>query len=193
MIASPRSPKMTAEDYLEWELHQEIRHEFVNGQVFAMTGGTIPHNDIALNLYATLRPHLRAKGCRANVADVKVQVTPTLYYYPDLVVSCDQRDLTARQLIQYPILVIEVLCPGTESKDRGEKFMGYRTIPTLQEYVLVDSQAISVERYQRGEGRLWLYYPYTVADMIELDSIQFACAIDALYEGVDFNVLPEGI
>ncbi|MGB7416744.1 MAG: Uma2 family endonuclease, partial [Thermosynechococcaceae cyanobacterium] len=80
---------MSIEAYLEWEPRQELRYEFVNGEVFAMTGGTLPHNDIAINLLTALRPHVRKQGCRINIADVKVNVTPTIYRYPDLVVSCD--------------------------------------------------------------------------------------------------------
>jgi Uma2 family endonuclease len=89
MIANPYSATlMTAEAYLEWEQHQEIRHEYEQGEVIAMTGGTIPHNDIALNLYRTVYPHIRTRGCRANVADVKVQAnSQSAYYYPDVVVS----------------------------------------------------------------------------------------------------------
>lgn len=98
MIAIPEPQKMSIDQYLEWEPLQESRYEYVNGKVFAMTGGTIPHNDIALNLYRALYPHLRARGCRINVADVKVQVsTQSPYYYPDVVVSCDARDLNARK------------------------------------------------------------------------------------------------
>ncbi|MGI8500345.1 MAG: Uma2 family endonuclease [Hassallia sp.] len=186
MIAIPQQPqKMTIEEYLEWEPHQDLRYEYVNGELFAMTGGTIPHNDIALNLYRTLYPHLRSRGCRANVSDVKVQVSPkSPYYYPDVIVSCDPQDLNARKFIQNPKLIAEVLSPGTSGKDRGEKLTSYLTIPTLQEYILIDSEKISVERYCRGEGRMWLYYPYTAYDIITLSSIEFEFPIELLYEGV---------
>ncbi|MBD2775318.1 Uma2 family endonuclease [Iningainema tapete] len=188
MIANPQFRKMTVEEYLDWEPQQDCRYEYVNGEVFAMTGGTIPHNDIALNLYRTLYPHLRSQGCRINVADVKVQLsTNSPYYYPDVIVSCDRRDLNARKFIQYPKLIVEVLSPSTEAKDRGEKFSFYRTIPTLQEYILIESEKISVEYYRRGEGRMWLYYPYTAGDTITIESIEFTCAIDLLYEGVTFE------
>ncbi|MGB7441571.1 MAG: Uma2 family endonuclease [Coleofasciculaceae cyanobacterium] len=186
MVATPQQwPKMTIEEYLEWESKQEIRYEYVYGEVFAMTGGTIPHNDIALNLYTALRPHLHSRGCRANVSDVKVQVSPnSIYYYPDLIVSCDPQDLNARKFIQKPKLIVEVLSPGTSAKDRGEKFTYYLAIPSLQEYILIDSEKISVERYSRGEGRMWLYYPYQANDTITLSSIEFELPIELLYEGV---------
>jgi Uma2 family endonuclease len=189
MIAIFQQPqKMTIEEYLEWEPQQDVRYEYVNGEVFAMTGGTIPHNDIALNLYTALRPHVRSRGCRANVSDVKVQVSPkSPYYYPDVIVSCDPQDLNARNFIQSPKLIAEVLSPGTSAKDRGEKFTYYLTIPTLQEYILIDSEKISVERYCRGEGRMWLYYPYMAGDIISLSSIEFNCPIELLYESVVFE------
>jgi Uma2 family endonuclease len=155
-----------------------------------MTGGTIPHNDIALNLYSVLRPHLRAKGCRINVADVKVRVNPaSVYFYPDLVVSCDPQDVSAREAIESPMVIVEVLSPSTAAKDRSEKFACYRSIPSLQEYVLIEADRIGVECYRRGEGRMWLYYPYIAGDTIELESIEFSCPIELLYEDVTFENL----
>ncbi|MFB2982204.1 Uma2 family endonuclease [Microseira sp. BLCC-F43] len=183
MIATPETPqKMTVDEYLEWEARQEIRHEYVNGEIFAMTGGSIPHNDITLNLYRALRHHLRPRGYRINVSDVKLQLSSSsAYFYPDVIVSCDPQDLNSRKFIQYPKLIVEVLSPSTEAKDRGKKFTYCRTIPTLQEYVLIESEKIAVDCYRRGEGKMWLYYPYTAGDIISLDSIEL------LYEGVIFE------
>ena len=153
-----------------------------------MTGSTIPHNDIALKLYRAVYPHLRSRGCRVNVSDVKVQVSSqSQYYYLDGIISCDPRDINAHKFIQFPKLIVEVLSPGTSAKDRGEKFAYYLKIPTLQEYVLIDSEKIYVERYSRGEGRMWLYYPYTNGDIITLSSIEFECSIELLYESVIFG------
>lgn len=188
MVATPHPERMTIAEYLDWEPLQELRYEYVHGTVIAMTGGTIPHNDIALNLYRVLYPQVQAKGCRINVADVKVEVSSTSpYYYPDVIVTCDPRDLTARKLLRYPKLIVEVLSPGTEAKDRGEKFAHYRSSPTLQEYILVESEKISVECYRRGEGRLWLYYPYTTDDIITLESMGCSFPIAILYENVSFE------
>ena len=186
MFATPHTPQnMTVEKYLEWEPTQELRYEYDNGEVLAMTGGTIPHNDIALNFYTVLRPHLRSRGCRINVSDVKLQVSSnSSYYYPDVIVSCDPQDLNARKFIQNPKIIVEVLSPGTSARDRGEKFTNYLKIPSLQEYLLIDSEKISVERYCRGEGRMWLYYPYTKGDIVTLSSIEFEFPISLLYEGV---------
>ncbi|UBF28078.1 Uma2 family endonuclease [Kovacikia minuta CCNUW1] len=169
MIADSKHPRFTVEQYLEWESHQEIRHEYIDGETYAITGGTIPHNLIALNLYTLLRPHLRQKGCRAFVADVKVPISSKgPYYYPDIIVSCDERDRAAIKLIQYPTLIVEVLAPGTENYDRGGKFAQYRKLSTLQEYVLIESEQVSVECYRRGEKQRWIYEPFTTGDTITL-------------------------
>ncbi|NET74166.1 MAG: Uma2 family endonuclease, partial [Sphaerospermopsis sp. SIO1G2] len=152
------------------------------------TGGTIPHNDIALNLYTALRPHLHPQGCRVNISDVKVQVNPnSVYFYPDLVVSCHSEDIKARKLIQHPKLIVEVLSPSTTSRDKGEKFRHYLKMPSLQEYILIDPDRMYVDRYCRGEGRMWLYYPYSTGDIITLSSIEFEIPIELLYEGIELE------
>jgi Uma2 family endonuclease len=189
MIANLQdSQKMTAEEYLKWEATQEMRHEYVDGDIVAMTGGSIPHNDIALNLYTSLRPHLRQRGCRVNVSDVKVQANQnSRYFYPDLVITCDPEDLKSRQFIQNPKVIVEVLSPSTASYDCTKKLKYYRQIPSLQEYVLIDSESMSVEVYQRGEGKMWHYYEYTNGDVIALQSIEFEFSIELLYEGISFD------
>jgi Uma2 family endonuclease len=189
MISRVPSSKMTAVEYLEWENEQELRYEYINGEVFAMTGGTIPHNDIAINLLTALLPSVRASGCRINMADVKLCLSESSdYYYPDLMVSCHPQDLNARKFIQFPKLIVEVLSPGTADKDRTDKFTDYQRIPTLQEYLLISSEKISVECYRRGEGRMWLYYPYSVGDAIELVSLNLSIAIEQLYTGINFEI-----
>jgi Uma2 family endonuclease len=186
MIATPQPVPMSAEAYLVWEPQQELRYEFNNGQVYAMTGGTVPHNDLAINILSLLLPQVRAQGCRINMADVKLQVDASQYYYPDLMVSCDARDLHAHKFIQYPKLIVEVLSPGTAGRDRGDKFRDYQRIPTLQEYLLVNSEKMGAECYRRGEGRMWLYYPYNGGDLITLESLGCHFTMEQLYQGVAF-------
>ena len=111
MIAVPTPKSMSVEAYLVWEPEQERRYEYVNGQVFAMTEGTLTHNDIAVSLLTALRPSLRKQGYRINIADVKVSITPTIYRYPDLVITCDEHDKNALNAISHPHLMIEVLSP----------------------------------------------------------------------------------
>ncbi len=189
MISGARIPKMTAAQYLVWESQQELRYEYINGEIVAMTGGTIAHNDIAINLLTILLPKVRASGCRINMADVKLCVNEAgLYYYPDLMVSCHPQDSNARKFIQFPKLIVEVLSPGTADKDRTDKFTDYQSISTLQEYLLISSEKISVECYRRGEGRMWLYYPYTSGDSIDLESLGIRVAIEQLYTGINFDM-----
>ncbi len=189
MIAQPKNyQRMTAEEYLEWEVKQEFRHEYVDGKILAMTGGSLPHNDIAINFCIALKSHVRQRGCRVNMSDAKVKdVKNNRYFYPDLVISCNADDLKARDFIQHPSVIIEVLSPSTRGYDRDEKFKYYRQIDSLQEYVLVDSESNSVEIYQRGEGRMWLYSAYTEGEDFTLSSIEFNCSLDVLYEGVNFE------
>ncbi|MBR8831823.1 MAG: hypothetical protein N5P05_002314 [Chroococcopsis gigantea SAG 12.99] len=131
-------PSLTPEDYLAWEERQIDKYEFIDGQILAMTGGTLSHNDIAFNIASLLRVALRPQGGKVQIADAKVQVGEKgPYFYPDVVVSCDERDKKAVRFLNYPCLIVEVLSPGTEAYDRGDKFKFYRQIRTLREYVLV--------------------------------------------------------
>lgn len=195
MIANLQNQLIAPEAYLEWEAQQILRYEYLNGMAYAMTGGTVPHNDIALNLYRALYPHLRSRGCRVNVADVKVQVSKNgPYFYPDVVVSCNEGDRHALKLIQSPCLIIEILSPGTAGFDRGDKFRAYRRLTTLQEYVLIDSEIRSVDCYRRNEQGKWeltAYPPDEDPDNgsdpdVHFTSIDFRCLLSLIYEDIDF-------
>lgn len=195
MIANPNLPRMTAQEFLEWEEQQQVRHEYINGEVIAMTGGTIPHNQVAVNLAALLKPHLRGRGCKVLSSDAKVGISENgPFYYADVSVTCDERDRLARQYIQYPCLVAEVLSPRTEAFDRGEKFRQYRRIETLREYLLIDPERISVECYRLNERGNWELFHYFVdrADAenqmreVYLASVDLAFPFLLLYEDVEF-------
>lgn len=190
MIAKPQYfPKMTGEEYLAWEEQQEYRHEYIDGEIIAMTGGTLGHGTAYLNFYRALYPHLSQRGCQAYVADIKVQAKKnSRYFYPDLVVTCNPSDLKSRNLIQFPCVIVEVLSPSTETYDRTKKLKYYRQIDSLQEYVLVNPEEISVEIYRRGEGKLWNYYEYGRGEVIRLESLDFQCPIEVLYEQISLNL-----
>ncbi len=176
---------MTPDAYLEWEAQQDIRHEYVNGEVYAMIGGTLSHNDIALNLYSSLRSHVRAKGCRMNAIDAKIRIAePGPFFYPDLLISCDPTDKAALKFVQFPCLIAEVLSPSTESYDRGEKFAQYRHLSSLQDYVLISSVRPSIEVFHLNERCKWELTPYVDGDVIQFTSIDFECPIELLYEDV---------
>jgi Uma2 family endonuclease len=189
MVALSSEPlrPMSPQEFLDWEETQDLRYEYVDGQIIAMTGGTIPHNDLALNLFLLLAPHVRSRGCRINVSDVKVKLKRR-FRYPDLVVTCDDRDKNATKLFQYPKVIVEVLSPKTESTDRGAKLQEYQSISTVQEYVLISSNRPLIEVYRRGDGRAWFYEHYGLDDLLVLESLGFSCSIAQLYENV---TLPE--
>lgn len=185
-------PRLTPQEYLEWEIQQPLRYEYFNGEVFAMAGGTLPHADIALNLASLLREPLRGR-CKVRNSDAKVGITDSgPFTYPDLSISCDERDRTARQFIRYPCVIIEVLSPSTEAYDRGGKFALYRRLPTLQEYVLVSSETKTVEIFRRNDVGEWRFIPYSEGDTIELVSLGITLSLNAIYEDVVLELEDEG-
>ena len=137
MSAQPQtSHNLSAQDYLAWEAAQPERHEFVDGEVFAMAGAEDRHVTVTGNVYMALRQHLRGTPCRTFMADMKVQAhADSSYFYPDVLVTCSAADADSRQIKREPRLIVEVLSPSTEAYDRGEKFLRYRQIPSLTEYV----------------------------------------------------------
>ncbi len=180
--------RLTPDEYLEWESRQELRHEYVDGEVFAMTGGTTDHNAITVNLVTALRNHVRGTGCRVFVNDVKLRVSEKgPYHYPDIMVTCDPRDKATSKFIQYPCLIIEVLSDSTGSYDRGGKFRSYRRIETLKEYVLIEQKTMAVDIYRLSSQKTWEIYSYEQGDVIRFDSLEFSIALDTLYEDVDFS------
>ena len=193
MVANVDRLFMSPTEYLAWEEEQPFRHEYLNGEVFAMTGGTLPHNSIALNLASALKNRLRGTGCRVFINDVKVQVsTKGPYFYPDVVVGCNSEDFQSRKLISHPRLIIEVLSPGTESYDRGEKFQKYRQMSSLQEYIVIDPRQVSIECYRLNDRQKWELTPYASEDladptMVEFPCIEFECSIASIYEDVEFE------
>ncbi len=154
--------KFSAQDFLTWEVGQEVRHEYLNGEVFAMSRGTVEHNTATGAVFATLRQHLKGSPCRAFVADMKVDVQASnAFFYPDVVVTCASNDLTDPKALTVaePRLIVEVLSPSTAAYDRGAKFGHYRQLISLQEYVLIDTDSLTVEVFRRNEAGRWELYP----------------------------------
>lgn len=187
MVALPDDLLMSAEEYLLWEPTQEQRYEYWDGEVVAMSGGTRNHNRVSLNFSKLLDDALADRSCEVYIVDVKVQVEPgQKYFYPDVVVTCDQRDRNP-QLIQFPCLIIEVLSPSTEAADRGKKFAQYRQSPTLQEYVLVQVAQPLVEIFRRNQQGQWVLSEYNLNDRLRLESVDVEIAIADLYRQVQFE------
>lgn len=195
MVAQSKIPSMTPQEYLRWEEKQPIKYEYINGEVYAMTGGTLPHNSIALNLASALKNHLRSQGCKVFMADAKVGVSQNgPFHYPDVMVTCDSRDQTARQVIYHPCLIIEILSPSTAHFDQGRKFRNYRRIDTLKEYVLIEAETINVDSYRLNERGKWELTTYSLEEPfaketdleVHFTSVDFHCPISSLYEDVVF-------
>ena len=188
MIASKsRGPYFTPEEYLQLEKESSIKHEYRQGLVFAMAGAKKAHITIVGNLSGLLFNHLRNnEDCAYYANDMKVHfLAGDAFYYPDVVVTCDERDQSSNDVfIQHPKLIVEVLSDSTEAFDRGDKFADYKTIPELEEYVLIHQNQILVERFWRRTSGFWLAQTYQTGAKVELVSIGFSCPIEALYEKV---------
>ncbi|WP_373541830.1 Uma2 family endonuclease [Chamaesiphon sp.] len=188
VVVKDNFQKLTPEEYFAWEEQQLERHEYMDGEVYAMSGGTINHGDIAGNFLSLLKSHMRGRGCKTLNSDCRVSIVgSTKYVYPDISVTCDDRDKTTTQYVAYPCLIIEVLSPSTEAYDRGNKFKMYRRNPSLQEYVLVSVDVMEVELFRRGDGDNWQIINYQVGDPIELKSINLSIPIEQIYEDITFE------
>ena len=183
---------MTYEEYLAWESTQEMRHEFCDGEVIAMAGGSRNHNRVSLNFSKILDNALADRSCEVYIADVKVQVQPRRkYFYPDVVVTCDERDRYDAQVVSFPCLIIEVISPSTEGFDRGFKFSQYRSFETLQEYVLVQVEQPIVEVFQRNDQGQWVFFEYRIGDQLFLKSVNVEIAVSDIYRQIQFEEKPE--
>jgi Uma2 family endonuclease len=179
----PASPLLTADEYLEFELTADVRHEFVAGTLYAMAGPSKSHNLIAGNLFATLHGHLRGGPCSAYVSDIKLRLKAghdDLFYYPDVMVACE-REAASEYYLQLSKLIIEVLSPSTEKTDRREKALNYRQIATLEEYVLVAQNRPHVEIQRRADD--WRPTLVTSLDATaEFRSIGLSLPLTQIYE-----------
>jgi Uma2 family endonuclease len=187
MAAEPHHVTMSVEEYLEFLRNSpEIRYEFIDGQLYMLAGGTTNHSLIAANMIRELGFLLRGGPCRVYTSDMLVQVSENRFVFPDVVVSCDERDRGVSDMLHYPRLIVEVLSPSTERRDRGKKFSYYRACPSIQEYVLVDTDEQAVEVYRRATENLWTLHFFGANDHVELASLRVSFPIAALYENVEF-------
>ncbi|MFL6284774.1 MAG: Uma2 family endonuclease [Pyrinomonadaceae bacterium] len=182
---------VTPDEYLAAERLSDYRSEYLDGGVYPMTGGSINHNQITINLILELGAQLRARPCRVLGVDLKVRLPDSRkFFYPDVVAICDELQIhdDRKDIILNPDLVIEVLSPSTEAFDRGAKFRAYQTIESLKEYVLVSQNEPLIEQYVRnGEGK-WTYAAAEGLDStLTLPSIECTLNLSAVYDKVDFN------
>lgn len=195
MAAQRQQEFYAPSEYLAMEEQSEIRHEYFDGEIVAMAGGSINHNQIVGNAAGELRNALRGKSRRVFSTDLKVALSGRRFYlYPDIVVVCGKLELEPKRddTVRNPTLLIEVLSKSTEAFDKSEKFELYRSIPSLQEYVMIDQKRVFVEHY-RKQGRadklhpLWVLETLTeLSETLELESVGVTLTVAALYEQVEF-------
>ena len=181
----------TTEEYLELEINSEERHEFWDGEVRLVTGGTPDHNDIAGNLLVALKAALRGKSFRTFILDQRLWIPArSIYTYPDVMVVPQPLQLqTGRSdTVTNPCFIAEVLSNSTKGYDRGDKFLAYRTIPTFQEYLLIDQYSIHVEHHVKTSPNQWLLSEYTSQDvMLTFNTFDCKVTIADLYENLEFG------
>ncbi|HZO74323.1 MAG TPA: Uma2 family endonuclease [Ktedonobacteraceae bacterium] len=186
-MALEHQQRMTVEEYFQLEENDpDTRYEYVDGHVYAMAGGTANHDTIKSNIQRILWNLLRGSSCRVYSSDMKVYISETRYFHPDVIVTCDHRDRGTVQAIQSPRLVVEVLSPSTELTDRTWKLKNYRNHPTIEEYVLADAQSCKIEIYYKENGR-WIYEAFENSDHIILHSLGVRFSLVDAYVDVEFE------
>ncbi len=188
VAAKEKFPQLTPEQYFAWEEKQLEKHEYIDGQVYAMSGGSVNHSRIAVRLTTLFSNHLENSSWETGNSDLRVNIVGTKnYIHPDASITCDDRDKTTTQYITYPCLIVEVLSPSTEAYDRGGKFRMYRKNPVLQDYLLVSSTSIEMDLYHKNDAGEWLIINYQAGDTIELKSINLSFAIEQIYRNLDLT------
>ena len=184
---------MTGEEYFQLEENDPAtRYEYSDGHVYAMAGGTANHDTIKSNMQRILWSLLRGSPCRVYSSDMKVFISETRYFHPDVIVTCDPRDRGTVQAIQSPRLVVEVLSPSTELIDRTWKLQNYRAHPTVEEYVLIDAKALKIEIYHK-ENNKWIYDLFENGEEIPLNSLGVHFPLLDAYVDVEFENTAEGL
>ncbi len=182
-MAQRKYSVMDIEDYLLLNRSSKsTRYEYLDGEIRMLAGGSPDYSIIIANLTATIKGPLKGSQCRVYNSDVQLHLSEKRYVYPDITVSCDQRDRNQKETIHYPCVVVEVLSPTTEATDRGKKATYYRACPTIQEYVMVDSEEVLVEVHRR-EGERWTINTFEPGGTIILESLSIQFPIEEAYEG----------
>ena len=190
MSAQPNK-HWTPEEYLAFERASEEKHEYLAGEVYLMTGASRAHNLIVVNLAAILGNQLKSRDCEAYVNDMRVRISALRSYtYPDVVVVCGEAKFEDNEFdtLLNPTVIIEVLSPSTEIYDRGKKFQLYRTLDSLQEYVLISQDAPRIEHFARQESGQWLLSEVTdLQAQLILPAVGCTLALEDVYNKVTFE------
>lgn len=182
-------PLMTPDEFLEWEETQTERHEYLDGVIRAMSGGSLDHNQIVANITKITGVHLEGTPCRSLTSSQRVQSESVRsYFYPDVVIVCEEPKLGKGDSILNPLVIFEVLSPSTEKYDRYEKFRRYQAIKSLQEYFLIRQDAAIVEAYRRMKGKAWTTTAYSVYvgldTLLTVESANISFPLRAIYDRV---------
>ncbi|HXR65291.1 MAG TPA: Uma2 family endonuclease [Ktedonobacteraceae bacterium] len=189
MVARPEKIPMSVEEYLELDRSSsDIRYEYADGYAYLMSGGTPQHALIIGNFQGELSRQFRQRlnRCRAYPADATVWLSEEIYVHPDVVVTCDEHDLASTDSLRPPRLVVEVLSPSTERRDRNAKFDWYRACGSIQEIVFVRTERPLVEIYRRRPDGQWLLQIYAPGGNVELTSVNLQVPVNTIYEEVSF-------
>lgn len=188
MLAVASPSYVSEQDYLEREKYSELRHEYLDGQVYVMAGASKRHVLITGNIFAQLRSAAKGSGCVVYQSDMKVRTAAhNAYYYPDVVLSCEPSDDASDYYLEQPCLIVEVLSGSTEKRDRREKLLAYMNISTLQAYLLVAQDQAEVELYYREPGGNWWVDVYSGLDStLNLPCTHSALALADIYEAITF-------
>lgn len=182
-IASP--PRLLSiEEYLAFEEASEVRHEYIDGDLYAFAGASWAHSRIGMNIARRLLNATDDSRCLVFYADMMVRASERVYYYPDLVVTCDERDLGSR-ISAFPCTVIEILSPTTESIDRREKLMAYRALDTVQAYLIVSTDERRVARHWRDEDGTWRRADVIGDGLVAVPCLDTELALADIYRGVE--------
>ncbi|MBW4649220.1 MAG: Uma2 family endonuclease [Kastovskya adunca ATA6-11-RM4] len=192
MIMQAEEKKVyTPEEYLEFEVNSEERHEYINGEIVLMAGGTPNHNQITLNLSSSLNFAFKRQPYRVFVTDQRLWIPrKRIYTYPDVMVVSGELQLQAgrRDTITNPLMIAEVLSESTRSYDKDAKFAAYRTIPSFQEYLLIDQYTMHIEHYFKTEQKRWVFAEYDdVDEIVSLNSLSFQITLADIYDKVEFE------
>lgn len=187
-MASNPIIKLTAEEYLALDRAAEFKSEFINGEMFAMSGVSMQHARIQTNLVVELSASLGGRDCEVFGSDFRVRVSSRMYTYPDVIVVCGPPQLgdEHQDILLNPVVLFEILSPSTEKYDRGLKFQHYWTIESLKEYILVDQQQVRVEHYIRQAGNTWTLHTYqNRSEQLDLASITASLSLQRIYDRVE--------
>jgi Uma2 family endonuclease len=179
----PQHGRMSVEEYLRFEAAAETKHEYVAGEVYAMTGVTLRHAQIVTNFVARLGSAARGGACRIIAVDVKVRAAKDKIYYPDIVVVCTRHD-DDELVIDDPCFVVEVTSPSSARTDRGEKLDAYQNLVSLRAYLIVDHRRRRVERHWPDPGGAWQRDEIVGEGSVPIPCPESSLTLDEIYEGV---------